>query len=162
LSHLDQCLGCRACETVCPAGVPYGRMLEEARGQLGRRATNRTPLRRLGEWTLRHVVAHRARMHAAISVLRLGQSGPVAAFMRSPFARLLPGFAVRGFAMTPPLASREGRRLETIARELPAGARMTARPDSLVFSPTGTPRARVGFFTTCVMETMFPRQNQDA
>src|SRR5215470_13682187 len=31
--HLDRCLGCRACETVCPAGVPYGRLLEETRGQ---------------------------------------------------------------------------------------------------------------------------------
>ncbi|GJM82482.1 hypothetical protein HMSSN139_49780 [Paenibacillus sp. HMSSN-139] len=29
--HMNACLGCRACETACPAGVPYGGMLETAR-----------------------------------------------------------------------------------------------------------------------------------
>lgn len=35
--HLDLCLGCRACETACPSGVPFGRLLEATRGQLERR-----------------------------------------------------------------------------------------------------------------------------
>jgi glycolate oxidase iron-sulfur subunit len=34
LEHLDRCLGCRACETACPSGVPYGQMLESTRERL--------------------------------------------------------------------------------------------------------------------------------
>jgi len=32
--HLDRCLGCRACEPVCPSGVHYGHALETARERL--------------------------------------------------------------------------------------------------------------------------------
>ena len=161
LHHLDLCLDCRACETVCPAGVPYGRLIEQTRGQLARRAIRRTPARALGEWALRHLLPHRSRMHAAADLLRFGQRGPIGALMRSGAARMLPARARRGWEMTPPLERRQDRRLERVSASLPPGARMEERAEGLVFHPSGAPRARVGFFTSCVMEVMFPEVNRE-
>src|SRR5216110_307465 len=31
VEHLEACLVCRACETACPSGVPFGRIMEGAR-----------------------------------------------------------------------------------------------------------------------------------
>jgi len=162
VGHLDLCLDCRACETVCPAGVPYGRMLEETRGQISRRVRRGTPLRLLGDWVLRTVFPHRSRMHLAGDLLRIGQSAPIAAFMRSRLAqRILPRFAVQGWRMTPPIPSRGERDLSR-ARDLPPGARMEEGKAALLFHPAGTPRARYAFFTTCVMDVMQPSTTRNA
>jgi len=160
--HLDQCLGCRACEPVCPAGVPYGRMLEETRGQLARRRPAGGVLARLGRWVLERVMPDRQRVHFAADLLRLGQSGPLRALMESGLRRSLPAFAVRGYDMTPPISPRASRGLEAVATSLPPGTRVETTDAALVLSPAGPPRARVGFFTTCVMEAMFPHVNHEA
>src|SRR6185295_20228668 len=113
--------------------------------QLNRRALRGSPLRMLGEWALKNVVAHRDRMHAALDLLRLGQHGPLARLMRSDGARrVLPRFAVQGYDMTPPLLPRRERALERVAERLPDGARMEVRAYGLVFLPAGTPKARIG------------------
>jgi glycolate oxidase iron-sulfur subunit len=42
-THLAQCLGCRACETACPAGVQFGYLLETARGQIEQARSGKGP-----------------------------------------------------------------------------------------------------------------------
>jgi glycolate oxidase iron-sulfur subunit len=70
--HLDKCLGCRACETVCPSGVPYGHLLEATRATL----TKRHPLplmARLMLWVFVHPMVMRSAMAVArvMRVLRI-------------------------------------------------------------------------------------------
>jgi glycolate oxidase iron-sulfur subunit len=143
--------------------VPYGRLLEQTRGQLTRRFAGGGAARRLGEGALRAVFANRGLLHLAGDLLRAGQWSPFSALMRSKLAAsALPRFATQGYAMTPPIAPRPERALEHIADRLPAGARMERRAGRLLFLPAGPPRARVAFFTSCVMEVMFPRVNQEA
>ena len=98
-AHLDKCLGCRACETVCPSGVPYGQLLEATRATL----TKRRPLPFVARMMLA-VFARPVLMRAAMRAGRFVRASRLGALI----AKLLPGRAGTAFAMLE--ATRPARR----------------------------------------------------
>ena len=117
--HLDLCLGCRACETACPSGVPFGQLLEATRGQLARQGVRAPGTdRRTLDWALRTfpdvrrlgllMTALRAYQRTGLqgAVRRLGALRPFAKL--AAMERLLP--EVPSVALPPVLTPARGRR----------------------------------------------------
>ena len=68
--HLDRCLGCQACETTCPSGVNYHRLLDIGRAEIERRAP-RSLLERLLRAVLLQVLPYRRRFTPLLQAGRL-------------------------------------------------------------------------------------------
>ncbi|MCU7938811.1 MAG: glycolate oxidase subunit GlcF [gamma proteobacterium symbiont of Bathyaustriella thionipta] len=68
-THLDRCLTCRSCETTCPSGVQYGRLLDIGRAVLEEKLPRNTT-QQLIRWLLRQVLPYKRRFGP---LLKLGQ-----------------------------------------------------------------------------------------
>src|ERR1700674_5469873 len=71
--HIDLCLGCRTCETVCPSGVPYGRIIEAGRAEV-ERVRSTVPKHWVAKTALRQLVAHPTRLRAFGAMTRVAQA----------------------------------------------------------------------------------------
>lgn len=133
--HWELCLQCRACEAVCPSGVPYGRIMEHARAQLDEDAPTGKPARRVRKQLLRNIVA-RPRVLAAVVLP----------------ARLFAGSWLRrnvASRITPRLG-----RLGEMEAQLPAHPGRPVRPGDRL--AVASPETATGvLFTGCIMGELF-------
>jgi len=108
--HLSLCLDCRACETVCPAGVPYGRLIEAAKAEI-ERARPGAPGRRLFRWlNFGLLLGHPRLLGLAASGARLYQASGLQRLVRKTgLVRLLPGTLPAWEALLPPVPAKAER-----------------------------------------------------
>lgn len=144
LAHLDQCLGCRGCETACPSGVPYGRLLEATRETL----VQGTPRRHL-QWKARLVLAVFSRewlLRPALALARV--------------ARRL-GLARLAAAVLPASLGMPAAMLAATRRNAPRGAAPAGAAPAGAAAATGeVTRGTAALLTGCVMEGLFTGINR--
>ena len=141
--HIDLCLDCRACETACPSGVEYGKLVEAARAKIER--NYRRPLvARLARWLgLRQLLPYPARLAAFARLLRFYQRSGLQRVAQA--AGLWKVFTKLGEAesLLPPMDD------NFFFSEL-----------GRVFPAEGARRARVAFFAGCIAQVAFAELNR--
>jgi glycolate oxidase iron-sulfur subunit len=131
LEHIDNCLGCLACETTCPSGVDYSRLLEEARPRLDK-LVKRPFTDRLLRAMLTRMLPYPGRLRFVLKMSGLGRA----------FSWLLPKNMRPLLAMAP--------------KRLPEPAKV-ALPG--VVPAVGEKRLRVALLTGCAQQVLGPQIN---
>jgi glycolate oxidase iron-sulfur subunit len=135
--HLDLCLECLACESACPSGVQYGRIIGSYKKDVAALGSVFPTLNPLQRAMLFHLTPYARRMRWALAPLRLLQRLGLGGMVRR-MGRLLPPSLRRMQDMVPPLEPHYGRLPEL----LPAAGRR---------------RARVALFVGCAADAFFPQ-----
>lgn len=143
LEHIDLCLACRGCETACPSGVPYGRLIEAARAEI--QASIKRPLhvRLLRGFIFGRVLPSRAWMKTLGALLYLYQASGLRAITEgSGFLRLF-GKLGRVAPLAP--AAEVPFFFDQIGKTYPA---------------EGERRFRVALLAGCIANVFFARLNE--
>jgi len=144
VEHLSLCLDCRACETVCPAGVPYGRLIEAAKAEI-ERVRPGGPARRIFRGLNFGLLLQRSAMlRAAVAAMRAYQASGLQRLVRATgLVRVLPGTLSAWEALLPTIPSAAER-----------------RPLPPVTPTEGARRGRVALLEGCVQSVVFGAHNR--
>ncbi|MBR9660770.1 (Fe-S)-binding protein [Bacillus cereus] len=140
---LNVCLGCRACEPVCPSGVNYGHLLEEARDIINQNKKFSMPVKAVRKVVFEGLFPHQNRMRTLTGLIGFYQrSGLQTLTHKTGIMKLFP------------------ETLATMDLILPKVPKMKAMKDRPSFLPAeSTKKKQVAFFTGCLMDTMFLETN---
>jgi glycolate oxidase iron-sulfur subunit len=142
VDHIDKCLDCRACETACPSGVEYGKLVEHARARIERDHERSWISRAARDYVFRQLLPNPHLIVDLARVLRLYQRSGLQAVARGIGVLKLLG-----------LAERE-RFLPRIDDDFFYGR------FGWTYPAAGPRRARVAFFAGCVANVTFSRLNE--
>jgi glycolate oxidase iron-sulfur subunit len=135
--HLDLCLECRACETACPSGVQYGKIIGSYKKDVTKLLPPAPMLSKLQRWMLFNLTPYASRMRLALAPLRLLQRVGLGGVARC-VSRFLPRSLRLMQEIVPDLQPHPGR----LPEHLPA---------------VGPRRARVALFLGCAADAFFPQ-----
>ena len=137
--HIGLCLACRACESVCPSGVQYGRMVEAARAHIA----SVNPPGALARFMFRRVLPSRGLLTAAGALLWIYQASGLQRLVR------LSGLLKR-------FGSLEKVEQLAPAAEVPFFFSKIGR----TFPAEGAQRYRVAMLAGCIANVAFARLNE--
>ena len=137
VSHWDMCLQCRACEAVCPSGVPYGRIMANTRAQVAAQDQRPTKQRWVSRLFLRGALPHPGRLRLGAQLARVYQKvGLQTLVRRSGVLRVLPG------------------RVDKLEAQLPAFSGPFFKADGRTYKAVSDRKLTVGLLSGCVMPLM--------
>jgi len=142
VEHIDKCLDCRSCETACPSGVEYGKLVEYARAQIAERYRRPWGARVARALVFRRLLPNPGRIAAVAKALRFYQRSGIQGLVRAT-----------GLLRALGLAERE-RLLPKIDDSFFFGEL------GKTFPAAGPRRARVAFFAGCIANVTFSRLNE--